>query len=400
MQPLIALQTLLRSHLPVSHHVVTTPLMPLYLVSNNLSTQVTSRLYNSTNSLIIPSLKTSGLFILYTALHKSSIALHKATATHSNINSISSLQCPPVSVVTDGASEPSLTMNPWHFAVRSLVVSALHGMPSVFLRPHLEQLPNLEELELDSRISHVTVVAPDVKLKKGNRFESEKNLILQRNLKFSEDDVDFIASKAVACEEGNYTAWYLSCPFPDILFDSAEFHLGNAQKDDKPLLKWTLKKKSIDETLLELSRFLLVLQSKMPAGNFVTLMPIFPALIMPNADASVISSMKHLSNNVIFSDDDQRSVVAVLDKFKEGWSEIFLKTNLHYTMRFDRSLLTPVQILDAAAALTVKDDYVARVQTWLSTFNSLLRNFSSRLNGECTLFDDTSLVGYRLNTNL
>lgn len=223
-----------------------------------------------------------------------------------------------------------------------------------------------------------------------------KPLVVHMNLKFDDNDVNSVVRKASTADEGNYHVWYLTVPFPNQVFTEVEFDLSGAQKDEKPTKVWKYEGiEAMDKYLQKITRFLTIVQGKMPRGNFVTLMPVFPTTFVTigSCDNVVRTAMQSLGTKIAhYTQDDERTLTTALQDFQKKFKEIFDKTSLHYIQNYDAELLAPVNVIDMNTAVTsIEEQHVARVQKWLGTFNALLKNF----NNKCSATFSDEMAAFR-----
>ena len=321
------------SSLPSSHRVIVAPLMPLNILSEECSHHC--QLLSLSNTLPDSAVDKNK----YRALYRDILTLHLSSTELSNVQSLSQLQYGFIRVLK-GSSPSSVLTSPWHSAMSSFILSALHGMKTKYLKP-IDTNPLKDDpisLSLEPVFSEAQLITPpdvDVQFLFGPGVPWQSTI--KRTLGFDKSDLQFLLAEAKELTSDTRKLWYFGASLPALLFsDQVPYQFCVDSNCEKPITHLVRNDSRTVASVLEaVWTFLTDCQCLLPRGNSVSLLPLYPCMFAPLPDGvdGVTHTAMHLirdSEPLFFSQDERTS--ADLQLLVAGWNGLLLKTRKHHTL--------------------------------------------------------------------
>lgn len=389
------------------------PVLPLTLLSPSLPASRRSHLTNFSHAATC-SEDPSSVVDAYRRVANHVYNFHNTSTIQENVHKIEKkvLQASVVTVMREMQLPDQYTVlcSPWHIAINDMITNSLGGMSAIFPNPRESDKISIKDLGILSNLFQAVVVGEADSVMQPLKYKTANKspiTILKRSLKFDDADLEWISSKAITHESTNYCMWYLSCPFPHVLFSSTDCEVCLKEGCSRPLKTWkpsydvpentpicaNTQHRVATNALMKVYNFLFRLQNVLPEMHYVTVLPIFPTNVI-SYDCigmnthKVMHSMHKEFPQVYFSSQPCATVLTpIMDIFKNGWLEIFKKLRFGHSLRFDSRYFRNIRALnydEAHSNMTSTLPFL--MDQWLETVNSIFADHAVYITGLYLLY--------------
>ena len=397
----------LRMNTPADHVVLTTPVLPMNILVDHLPQPLVSSIMNGSNSIKVPAAEVIKIQRPYELMFSRSLAIHSANAAHENVYQVpKSAVCHGLVRVVDTAQQLGqfFMSSPWHVAIESMVVRALYGLPSPYLR-HLSNDATFssKDLEMETRLSNAVIVG-NINIEMNSVLTKKKVTVRKRPLKFSPADLVFIIENYAKPEpKDNPVTWCLTCPFPATFMKSEFFEKCVEQKCKSRLRIWTFKSsvkdKGCESVLCDMRTFLTKVQSGLPRGNYANVFPISPTTVVTfdqlqdQQQRQLLHDQLHqlqdqygskddgAEERVLLSTEPLAKVEEMVACVRRGWLTMFHTTKLGHSPATEDGFSCLSACAVQTAATHLKATWHQQWQAWSTTATSYIADYSPLLKG-------------------